>query len=374
MAPYAKHPLYPLVLAVGRPGGRRGRHDHGSPSQGPCAPPDWRTLIARRLDEALVGPTLWTVGVASPLLFDGFLAIAHTLAAALAAGAVLVALRAADRRSVATALGVVPCVAVAVLFRTEAVFFAAGLASVAGGLALASRRARRPAGAGKGAATALLAVAGGAVLATVVTMALEDRWTAHLLGTVSVADPLTTASTPGGGLGSQMRAFVLTWLTTGYSTSGVVDVALFVMASGTVLAALAVRHRAEDRITVGLSLLVGAAAALALAAGPVHLVPGLLIAFPVLAAGMTLVNRPALATDTARVAFGTFVVFALGVAATQYERGGSGEWGGRYFAVGLPLVVPVVLLAINLLAVGAGIRSLPLPAAAPWSCAWRPWR
>jgi hypothetical protein len=79
----------------------------------------------------------------------------------------------------------------------------------------------------------------------------------------------------------------------------------------------------------------------------VHLVPGLLIACPVLAAGMALVTRRVLATDTARLAFGTFVVFAVGVAATQYERGGSGEWGGRYFALGLPPVVPVVLLAIR---------------------------
>lgn len=336
VAPYAKHPLYPLVLATAhRVGGVTGMVLLSL--AGTLCAAGLAALIARRLDEALVRPTLWALGLASPLLFDGFLVIAHSLAAALAAGAVLLALRAADRRSVVTALAVVPCVAAAVLFRTEAVFFAAGLASVAAALALDSRRAR----------SALFAVAGGAVLATVVTMALEDRWTAHVLGAASVTAPLTTASPLGGGLGSQVRAFVLTWLTTGYSTSGLIDVALFVMAIGTVLTALAVRRHAEDRIVVGLSLVVATAGALALAAGPVHLVPGLLIAFPVVGAGLVLLNRRVLATDTARLAFGTFVVFALGVAATQYERGGSGEWGGRYFALGLPLVVPVVLLAIR---------------------------
>lgn len=336
VAPYAKHPLYPLVLATAH-------RVAGVPGMilislaGTLCAAGLAALIARRLDEALVRPTLWTLGLASPLLFDGFLVIAHTLAAALAAGAVLLALRAMDRRSVATALGVVPCVAAAVLFRTEAVFFAAGLALTAGVLALTSPRAR----------SALLAVAGGAGLAAFLTMALEDRWTAHLLGATSAAVPLTTAAPLGGGFGSQVRAFVLTWLTTGYSDSGIVDVALFVMAGGTVLAALAVRRHAGDRIVVGLSLVVGTAAALAVAAGPVHLVPGLVIAFPVLAAGTALVGRRELATGTARLAFGTFVLFAVGVLATQYERGGSGEWGGRYFALGLPLVVPVALLAIR---------------------------
>ncbi len=336
VAPYAKHPLYPLVLAAAhRVAGVTGMVLVSL--AGTLCAAGLAALIARRLDEAAVRPTLWALGLGSPLLFDGFLVIAHTVAAALAAAAVLLALRAADRRSVGTALAVAPCVAAALLFRTEAVFFAAGLAAVAGVLAVASRRARG----------ALSAVAGGAFVAAVVTMALEDRWTAHVLGAASVASPLTTASSPGGGLASQVRAFNLTWLTTGYSTSGLISVALFMMAAGTAVAAFAVRRHAGDRIVVGLSLVVAAAAALAVAGGPVHLVPGLLIAFPVLAAGLALLTRRVLATDTARLAFGTFLVFALGVAATQYERGGSGEWGGRYFALGLPLVVPVIIFAIG---------------------------
>ena len=337
VAPYAKHPLYPLVLATAhRVAGVTGMIMVSL--AGTLCAAGLAALIARRLDEALVRPTLWTLGLASPLLFDGFLVIAHSVAAALAAGAVLLALRAADRRSVATALAVAPCVAAALLFRTEAVFFAGGLALVAGVLGLSSRRSR----------SALFVVAGGAVVSAVVTIGLEDRWTAHLAGGASGASPMTTASPSGGGLGSQVRAFVLTWLTTGYSGPDLVDLALFVMAGGTVLAALVVRrHAGQDRTVVGLSVLVAAAAVLALAAGPVHLVPGLLIAFPVLAAGMAVLDRRVLRTDTARLAFGTFAVFAMGVVATQYERGGSGEWGGRYFALGLPLVVPVVLLALR---------------------------
>ena len=33
--------------------------------------------------------------------------------------------------------------------------------------------------------------------------------------------------------------------------------------------------------------------------------------------------------------------------ATQYRKGGSGEWGGRYFAIGLPLIVPVAVVALH---------------------------
>lgn len=351
ISPYAKHPLYPLVLA--------GAHRvAGVPGMvlvslaGTLCAAALAALIARRLDEALVRPTVWVVGLASPLAFDGYVVIAHTVAAALAAGAVLLALRASERQSFGAALAVAPCVAAAVLFRTEAVFFAAGLAVVAGALGLASRRSRLP----------LLTVAGGAVLAAVVTMELENRWTAHLVGAASGSGSLA-ASVPGGGVGRQMRGFLLTWLTTGYSTSGLVDLAVFVMAWGTVLAAVVVRRRPErGRLVVGVSALVAASAALALAAGPVHLVPGLLIAFPLLAAGLVLLDRTVLGTETARLALGAFVVFALGVMATQYERGGSGEWGGRYFALGLPLVVPVALLAVR--NAGRRLDSAPRRAAA----------
>ena len=52
-------------------------------------------------------------------------------------------------------------------------------------------------------------------------------------------------------------------------------------------------------------------------------------------------------TPAATLAAGTFVGFAIGVIATQYATGGSGEWGGRYFAIGLPILVPVCLLHLR---------------------------
>ena len=102
-----------------------------------------------------------------------------------------------------------------------------------------------------------------------------------------------------------------------------------------------------------------------------HVVPGLLVAAPVLAAGLVALRRSCLRPLGAGLAFTTFAVFALLVAATQYARGGSGEWGGRYFALGLPVLVPVALLALA--EAGARLDAVTRRAAAGgWRCArWR---
>jgi hypothetical protein len=71
------------------------------------------------------------------------------------------------------------------------------------------------------------------------------------------------------------------------------------------------------------------------------------VAFPLAAAGLVLVRRRTLATTAARTAMGVFAVFALCVVASQYAVGGATEWGGRFFALGLPVVVPVLLLALK---------------------------
>ena len=100
----AKHPLYPVLLAAAdRLGGVTGMVLLSL--AGTVAAAGLAAVLARRLDPALVRPDLWMVGLASPLLFDGFLVIAHTLGAALAAAAVLLALRAVERAGPSTAGG-----------------------------------------------------------------------------------------------------------------------------------------------------------------------------------------------------------------------------------------------------------------------------
>jgi len=85
VAPYAKHPLYPAVLAgadwVAGPAGWWVLTLIGTVGAAAMA-----ALLARRLDPRLTRATLWVVGVGSPLLFDAYFVLAHSLAA-FAAGA-----------------------------------------------------------------------------------------------------------------------------------------------------------------------------------------------------------------------------------------------------------------------------------------------
>jgi hypothetical protein len=48
------------------------------------------------------------------------------------------------------------------------------------------------------------------------------------------------------------------------------------------------------------------------------------------------------------------------VLATQYRDGGSGEWGGRYFTMALPIAVPLVLTGLAALGREVGPRARPV--------------
>ena len=149
--------------------------------------------LARRIDPALARPTVWVVGLASPLLFDGYLVMAHALAAALAVGAVLLAVRAVEERSPVAAAAVAPCVAAAVMLRTEAVFVAAGLAIVA---VVVSRRRDS------------FLVAAAATVGALAAMAGEDWWSRQILGRRSRTqeqDSFPAPAWPGRCTGSSSR-------------------------------------------------------------------------------------------------------------------------------------------------------------------------
>ena len=332
VAPYAKHPLYPVLLAAAdRVGGVTAMVLLSL--AGTVAAAAMAALLARRLDPDLDRIALWIVGLGSPLLFDGFLVIAHALAAALAAGAVLLALDVHEGRRPAAALALAPVVAAGSMLRTEFLFFGLALAA---SLFLAGLVARR---------AAVLVSAAAALLGVVAARVGDRRWTLSIVGAPTGAPGATLES---GGPAGRARAFALTWLTPGYGARGVVHLALILMLVAVVLGAYLVRRRpGERRAVAGLSVTAVAAAAVALIAGPSNVVPGLLVAFPLAAAGLLLLRREVLATVAARLSMTTVGLFALAVLATQYQRGGSGEWGGRYFALGLAVATPVFLLAVR---------------------------
>lgn len=342
-APFVKHPLYALLLAgADRLGGITAMVLLSV--AGTLAAAALAAALAARMGPGLARPTLWLVGLASPLLFDGYVVIAHTLGAAGAAGAALFALRAvegrplrsghAGRRPLASVTGVGVCVAFAGLMRNEAVFFALGLAMAAGAVTLARRH---------------LPAAGVAVVSVLAAAGAhfgEEEWIRRILGAPVVGLPGGPGVTTGFAAG-RVQSFTLTWLRPGYGGPPLVEAALLLMVCALVVGVVAVRrHPGERRPVVALAGIAGGAALLGLAAGPTNVVPGLLVAFPVAAAGLVAIRRRALAPLAARVALGTFAAFALAVIATQYVTGGSGEWGGRYFALGLPVLAPVLVLAL----------------------------
>ncbi len=157
VAPYAKHPTYPLLLAgFDLIGGFWAMLGVGL--AGTVAAAGLGALIVRRLDPRLDRTVLWLLGLGSPLFFDGFVVLAHTLAAAAVAGAVLAALtalgprRTRARRAAAVA-GLAAGLVVASLLRTEAIFVGPALAVAVGVGVLAHQlrpAPRRGGGRGRG--------------------------------------------------------------------------------------------------------------------------------------------------------------------------------------------------------------------------------
>jgi len=199
-APFAKHPVYALLLAgADRVAGNAGMVLLSV--LGTVAAAALAALLAARIDPGLARPTLWAAGVASPLLFDGYLVIAHTLGAACAAGAVLAAAVAFERRSRVAALAVAPCVAAAVLLRTEAAFLALGLAMAA--VVVGARRGNRFVG-------GLVAV--GSVASALIARMGERAWISQIVGSGGAGTGAASPPVESGFIADRWQAFVLTWL------------------------------------------------------------------------------------------------------------------------------------------------------------------
>jgi hypothetical protein len=326
-APFAKHPVYPLLLA----GADR---IAGVPAMVLLSMVG--TLVAATLAAALAGhlapglrrPTLWTTGVASPLLFDGYMVIAHTLAAALVTGALLLVLRTWRTGRLLPVLGTAACLAGAILLRTEALLFGMALAVATGAYGVLRRNAP--------AVIAAAAAAG----ASVVTVRVEHAMTHAIVGP---ALSLNAAINPSVSR-DPLRGFVTTWLRPSQGGHQVGDLFLFVMMGTLLAAALSARRRPAEGAGITLLAVVAASAAVVrVFVDSPDAVPGLLVAFPIFWAGLWLLDRRTFAGIPGGLTGATVVLFFVAVAASQYERGGSGEWGGRYFALGLPLAVPLVL-------------------------------
>ncbi|MDQ3462663.1 MAG: hypothetical protein M3471_06505 [Actinomycetota bacterium] len=167
--------------------------------------------------------------------------------------------------------------------------------------------------------------------------ALIRRVMGDTLAAVAVAGP----APPTSWLQGRLSGFTTTWLLPDYQVgwhlaAGFVGVVS--LAAASVLA-----RRGLGTSTALVRALAGVAAAgIMLRATGGGLVPGLLVACPLLI-GVVGIDQVAWRSPALRLGIVAWSGFALAVLATQYSQGGSGEWGGRYFAIGLPLVVPVAV-------------------------------
>jgi MFS family permease len=290
-------------------------------------------LIARHLRPDLGRPVLWATGLASPLFFDAWIVVAHTLGAACCGFATLAAIQALERRRARMLLAVVVLSAVAVLMRNEAVLFAGAMAF--GGLAVSARRRSLPG----------LLVAGAAVIGAGIGYAVDTALTGLVAspdGPFVVGETLQSTSF----LESRVEPTIRTLILPGHQLTGITGLLLLVALGAAVAAAVTVRERPGEhrRIIVLCGVAVGAVGLRLL--GDPAAVPGLFAAFPLLAAGLLLLTADHLRRPPVTFMAVTSGVFVAAVLATQYEDGGGAQWGFRYAAVALPLLVPLAFLGL----------------------------
>lgn len=323
-APYLKHPMYALLVRAGNAVGPFGWVLPGL--LGTAVAAFCCGLLTERLRPGLGPWAVWAVGVATPLLFQTYVVQAHALGAGLAAAGAVAAdrfLHAGGRARAGAFIALSLAGVAGVLVRTESLFIGAALAA---GIAVAGRLAR----------PALLAFAGTLGL-VVAAWRLESSVLMPVLGDGASIGTVLAGRAPIDS-GDPLGGLRLTVLDASYGTRR----SALIGALGALsvwVCALGLRRRSDLVVKVGAVAAVTGVAARALEGG---LVPGLLVATPLLA-GLVGLDRSMVSRPTGSLLAVSALLFTGAVAVTQYDNGGGATWGGRFFAVGIPLVVPLAV-------------------------------
>lgn len=360
-APLPKKPLYSVLnAAADRVLGVRGM---GLVSVvGTMVAAGFAALIARTVDPVLDRPTLWLTGLGTPLLADGLLVIGHAVGAAVAGALVWASLHFVERPGARRVPLIVGLAALGPMIRNESILLTAAVAVV---LALGGLVRRRRVQIG-----ASLVVGAGAVVGVVI----DQRWTSALFERASFISSAGLGSGGGGTpsisdrLDDRWTGFVTSWLRPGYGTGDVAQmVGLLVLVLGAAVVWSVRRERHDARVVGHLAVLLGAlAVARVVVPGPSpDVVPGLLVACPFVLWGLAGLEGRSLRLPRVVELIGVFGVFAAGVIVSQYRGAGAWEWGGRYFAVGLPVIAPAITLGLRDL-----LRRVSLPNARLLVTAW----
>lgn len=321
-APFPKHPLHVAVLvAVDTIAGVQGMRLLSTAA----------ALVAGVLAMHLVPASrpgvritaFWVVVVASPLLFDSQLIVAHALAAPVA-GAIAVVL--ARERSLAFVPLLAGLVALGVLLRTEFLLVAGAFSLVWGARAVVRRSGR----------SLLDSVV--ISLAAVLSYSVEGLVIDALIG-----EDQTSAVEAGVGrlsLSSMASGARIALLGFG-AASPLSAVAVGSTLVGVIAVVVAVRRDPPSRLLLGAAGVGAAVGGFAFALQPAIL-PGLLPAFPAVvlltAAWQKDEDPPPVSAALPGAVAG---ILGAGVIVTQYGDAGGFEWGWRYMAVAIPLVAPL---------------------------------
>lgn len=334
IASYAKHPFYPVLLAgADLVAGHLGMVLLSI--LGTWLAALGAAALSVRIGVGRPRTVLWLVGLGSPLLFDSYWVLAHSLAAAAGVWAVVLLLSGEAKRVRALHVGgAAALVVLATLLRTEAGLFGLAVAGSMGLLAAVHRR--------------VSLLVGGAVMgAAALGARLVETWLHdQILGGAATSTAAFNARSRAGGVADRWDGLEAAWLRatppggeTGAATLVVLGVALAV-------AAIVMLRRADDGAARALAI--GSAGAFFVRAlmAPAA-VPGLVMAMPLLAAGAAAGSPAVVRRWDRRFVLAVVTLFWLAVIATQYAEGGVAEWGGRYFAMGIPLVTPLLVAALT---------------------------
>lgn len=339
--PYARRPLYPLALTTfWKVGGIVG----GIVLSvfGTWAAAALSGLIASRFDRRAAAPTLWLAGIGSPLLFDAYLLVGHSIAAAFAAALSLAVVRALEGMSDRPAedrrvpwrwitLAIVAVVPLTLL-RTEGIIFVGGLGAALGlaAIRLSERRidVRRL-------AFAFALVAFGAA-----TYLLNNTWgraiTSGADGDVTFVDRHSNA------LDAVWYSVLRPWFPDNTTASA----AMVLVVVGSVAGPITIRFAPRFRVLgVGFLVLAGGAAVIR-GFESTDLVSGLVPAIPWIVIGLCMLGRSDLRTAGSRTLLTAACLAFVVVTFTSYGDGGAAEWGGRFYHLLLPALAPVAALGL----------------------------
>lgn len=339
--PYARQPLYPLAVApLFGLGGYTAMLVFSVVGTWSAAMAG--SAIAHGINRRATIPTLWVAGLGTPLLFDAYIAVAHSWAAAMSGICALAVLRSSVSNSLSTAtrksrfwwaVVAASSAAVLVLLRSEGALVAGAIATTGSLLALNQFRTDRSIPWSRLATPVIVGLAG------IAAYIGNGQWVSRITGGPSllggevprVTDPLRQA----------WASLIRPW---GLDTRNA-SAAMALSVGCLVLAAIALRVTPR-RPLVGCALLsLGAAASLARHFERIDQVSGLLATAPILTFGILLIGRSELSSSAIRFLLGTSGLTAVGVLWFAYGEGGAAEWGGRFYHVLIPLLTPVAVVA-----------------------------